>query len=132
MHTAELEYCRWKLRSGSVWTYRRSPVQHLVRPIMVRMQERRAALLVGQLRVDSEARADRIFPSHFLGRANMQCLRKLRARDRSNMDVAMQSGPADAICLNDDGVVRLIRHSHMSLPSKARTFCCASAKAAPI
>ncbi|MEA2795444.1 MAG: hypothetical protein QOI87_2824 [Bradyrhizobium sp.] len=45
----------------------RSILQHLIRPVVVGMEETSTALLVGQLRVDSEAGADGIFAAHFLG-----------------------------------------------------------------
>jgi hypothetical protein len=90
---------------------------------MVRVKEPPSALPVRKLRIDAEARADRVLPPHFLRRADVKRLRKLLTCDGPNVYVAVQSGPADSICLDDDDVVRLVRHSHLSLPSRASAEC---------
>jgi hypothetical protein len=66
---------------------------------VVRVEEGTAALLVGQLRVDTEAGTDRIIASHLLRRTDVKRLRKLLASYWTDMDVAMQARPVDAVGL---------------------------------
>jgi hypothetical protein len=94
----------------------RGSVDNLVTPVVVRVEEGRATFLVGQLRLNAEAGADRIIAPHLLRRTDVKRLWKLLCGHGAEMDVAMQAGPADAVGLDDDGVVGLFRLSHASLP----------------
>jgi hypothetical protein len=95
----------------------RSIFQDGVRPRVISVQKVVTAFFVAQFCEDPETRADPMGEPHRPRETDVKSLWKLTV-DAANMDVAMQSGPALAKRLNNNGVIGLCRHRHMTTPSQ--------------